>query len=264
MIAEPLCPDLVEHRPVTLKLPVRTGIPGPSTTSVSAAPAAARIAWRLAKSCSASAPRVLGDGILQRLGPEQRRHVDPTSGLDRLWHRSSVRRRVVSADDPSEASIAIPSFCGYRRGQSASYPNSSCAGHFDGPQTTELQCDSRSAHPEVAAMVLADSPLVCIRCASATFDWSSAFGRPMDCPRALRASRAAVRRSLPNSNSSSARLARHRPPCGPRRSTCRCLHAVTAARSPAHQASPDRLITSAALRPSLSMPTTTMASPSRA
>jgi hypothetical protein len=35
----------------------------------------------------------------------------------------------------------------------------------------------------------------------------SALGRPMDCPRARRASRAAVRRSRPNSNSSSARLA---------------------------------------------------------
>ena len=44
-------------------------------------------------------------------------------------------------------------------------------------------------------MVLADSPLACIRCASAVFDLSSAFGRPMDCPRARRASRAAAARS---------------------------------------------------------------------
>ena len=39
------------------------------------------------------------------------------------------------------------------------------------------------------------------------FDLSRAFGRPTDRPRARRASRAAVRRSRPNSNSSSAKLA---------------------------------------------------------
>ena len=44
-------------------------------------------------------------------------------------------------------------------------------------------------------MVLADSPLACIRCASAALERSRAFGRPMDCPRARRASRAAERRS---------------------------------------------------------------------
>ncbi|MCW2513600.1 MAG: hypothetical protein JWR11_2642 [Mycobacterium sp.] len=46
--------------------------------------------------------------------------------------------------------------------------------------------------PRVDAMVLADSPLACIRCATAAFSSFSAFGRPMDCPRARRASRAAV------------------------------------------------------------------------
>jgi hypothetical protein len=43
-------------------------------------------------------------------------------------------------------------------------------------------------------MVLADSPLACIRCASPAFDLSSALGRPIDWPRALRASRAAAER----------------------------------------------------------------------
>ena len=46
--------------------------------------------------------------------------------------------------------------------------------------------------------MLAGSPLACIRCASAAFDSSSALGRPIDCPRARRASRAAARRSRPN------------------------------------------------------------------
>jgi hypothetical protein len=41
-------------------------------------------------------------------------------------------------------------------------------------------------------MVLADSPLTCIHCASAALDLSSAFGRPIFCPRARRASRAAA------------------------------------------------------------------------
>ncbi|SBS76724.1 hypothetical protein MHPYR_350066 [uncultured Mycobacterium sp.] len=62
--------------------------------------------------------------------------------------------------------------------------------------------------PSVEAMVVADSPLACIRCASAVFEVSSALGRPMDCPRARRASRAAERRSRPSSNSSSAKLAK--------------------------------------------------------
>jgi hypothetical protein len=44
-------------------------------------------------------------------------------------------------------------------------------------------------------MVAADSPLACIRWATAALVLSSAFGRPMDCPRARRASRAAARRS---------------------------------------------------------------------
>jgi hypothetical protein len=57
-------------------------------------------------------------------------------------------------------------------------------------------------------MVLADSPLACIRMTKAAFFLSSALGRPMCCPRARRASRAAVRRSRPSSSSSSARLAR--------------------------------------------------------
>jgi hypothetical protein len=51
-IAEPLGPDLVEHGPVTLK--IRMTMPT-RTMSVSAAPAAARIAWRLVKICSTSA-----------------------------------------------------------------------------------------------------------------------------------------------------------------------------------------------------------------
>ena len=37
--------------------------------------------------------------------------------------------------------------------------------------------------PSVLAIVLADSPLACIRCANAAFGLSSALGRPMCCPR---------------------------------------------------------------------------------
>jgi integrase len=62
--------------------------------------------------------------------------------------------------------------------------------------------------PRVAGIVPADSPLACIRWARAAFDLSSAFGRPIDCPRDRRASRAAARRLRPSSSSSSARLAR--------------------------------------------------------
>ncbi len=43
-------------------------------------------------------------------------------------------------------------------------------------------------------MVLAGSPLLCIRRARSAFDLSIAFGRPMDWPRAPRAARAAARR----------------------------------------------------------------------
>jgi hypothetical protein len=39
--------------------------------------------------------------------------------------------------------------------------------------------------PRVWAIVLADSPLRCIRWAKAAFDLSSALGRPMCCPLAL-------------------------------------------------------------------------------
>lgn len=110
-------------------------------------------------------------------------------------------------------------------------------------------------------MVLADSPLACIRCARATFDWSSAFGRPMDCPRARRASRAAVRRSLPSSNSSSARLART--PATMRPEACDVSMPSRSDRSTIPRSPRSRMvvITSAALRPRRSMPTTTMASP---
>jgi len=41
-------------------------------------------------------------------------------------------------------------------------------------------------------MVLADSPLACIRCARAGFDLSSTLGRPICCPRARRGARAAA------------------------------------------------------------------------
>ena len=73
------------------------------TTSVSAAPAAARIA-EVVKDLFSLGPRVLGDGVVQRVGPEQCGHVDPAPGLDRLRHWSGVRRRAVSADDPHETS----------------------------------------------------------------------------------------------------------------------------------------------------------------
>jgi hypothetical protein len=42
--------------------------------------------------------------------------------------------------------------------------------------------------PSVIAMVLADSPAACMRCARAAFDLSSALGRPMCCSRVRRAS----------------------------------------------------------------------------
>jgi hypothetical protein len=64
--------------------------------------------------------------------------------------------------------------------------------------------------PSALAIVLADSPLTCIRCARAPFFSSGALGRPMCWPRARRASRGAVRRCLPSSSSISARLARTR------------------------------------------------------
>ena len=62
--------------------------------------------------------------------------------------------------------------------------------------------------PRVVAKVEADSPLACIRCTRAAFEASNALGRPIDCPRARRASRAAARRSRPSSSSSSANEAR--------------------------------------------------------
>jgi hypothetical protein len=49
-------------------------------------------------------PRVLGDGVVQRVGPKQRGHVDPAPGLDGLRHRPGVRRRAVSVDDLHETS----------------------------------------------------------------------------------------------------------------------------------------------------------------
>ena len=63
------------------------------TTSVSSAPAAARIATRLSNSCSASAVASSGIGG-PRIGAEQRGHVDPAARLHRLRHGSGVRRRV--------------------------------------------------------------------------------------------------------------------------------------------------------------------------
>jgi hypothetical protein len=93
---------------------------------------------------------------------------------------------------------------------------------------------------------------------------SSTLGRPMDCPRALRASLAAARRSRPNSSSNSARLA----------STPAIIRPVAfvvsmpsrSERSTMSRSLRSRIvvITSAALRPKRSIPTTTIASPGRA
>jgi hypothetical protein len=51
----------------------------------------------------------------------------------------------------------------------------------------KLECPRQDSNLRPSApdtMVLADSPLACIRCARAAFFSSSAFGRPMCCPRA--------------------------------------------------------------------------------
>jgi hypothetical protein len=74
--------------------------------------------------------------------------------------------------------------------------------------SARMRCTVARLTPSAVAIVLAGSPDACIRCARPAFDASSFLGRPMDWPRARRASRAAARRSRPSSNSSSARLAR--------------------------------------------------------
>lgn len=113
-------------------------------------------------------------------------------------------------------------------------------------------------------MVVTGSPLACIRRASAAFEASSAFGRPMFCPRARCASRAAARRSRPSSSSSSAKLAIQPATIRPV-----ALEVSIPSRNDLRTMSRSRssrivVMTSAALRPSRSIPTTTMASPGRA
>jgi len=87
VLAEPLGPDLVEHGPVTLKIPHDDA---DRTTSVSAAPAAARIA-EVVKDLFSLGPRVLGDGVVQRVGPKQRGHVEGVRSVN------TVGNTVVSA-----------------------------------------------------------------------------------------------------------------------------------------------------------------------
>jgi hypothetical protein len=70
-------------------------------------------------------------------------------------------------------------------------------------------------------MMLAGSPLACIRRANSTFDLSSAFGRPMDWPRARRASRALTAVRGPTPIQARPDLLRRRPPSAPWRWTCR-------------------------------------------
>jgi hypothetical protein len=69
--------------------------------------------------------------------------------------------------------------------------------------------------------------LACIRCKRADLEASSAFGRPMDCPRARRASRPAERRSRPSSNCNSVRLARTPATSAPWRPMYQCPREVS-------------------------------------
>jgi len=116
--------------------------------------------------------------------------------------------------------------------------------------------------PRVVAIVVADSPLACIRCTRAAFEASNALGRPIDCPRARRASRAAARRSRPSSSSSSANEART--PATMRPDAFDVSIPSRSDRNTIPRSARSRMVvmTSAALRPSRSMPTTTMALPS--
>jgi hypothetical protein len=114
VLAEPLGPDLVEHGPVTLK--IRMTMPT-RTTSVSAAPAAARIA-EVGKDLFRLGPRVLGDGVVQRVVPKQRGHVEgvrsvntvvsasvSTTSFTAFWVRSAASMTFV----PASASAASAS-----------------------------------------------------------------------------------------------------------------------------------------------------------
>ena len=65
-----------------------------------------------------------------------------------------------------------------------------CLRGFNGWSASTRYTVSRLT-PRTAAMALADSPLVCIRCAGAALEASSFSGHPIACPRARRASRAA-------------------------------------------------------------------------
>ena len=118
--------------------------------------------------------------------------------------------------------------------------------------------------PNVAAIVITGSPEACIRLANAAFDGSRALGRPMAWPRARRASRAADLRSRPSSSSSSARLARTPATIRPVALEVSMPSRKERRTMPGSPSSRIVVITSAALRPRRSMPTTTMASPGRA
>ena len=66
MIAEPLCPDLVEHRPVTLKLPHDDAAPyniGERRAS------GGEDRLEVGEELFSLRPRVLGDGVFQRSAP---------------------------------------------------------------------------------------------------------------------------------------------------------------------------------------------------
>ncbi|MDT5323081.1 MAG: hypothetical protein QOF25_233 [Mycobacterium sp.] len=95
VLAEPLGPDLVEHGPVTLKIPHDDA---DRTTSVSAAPVAARIA-EVVKDLFSLGPRVLGDGVVQRVVPKQRGHVDPPS----VARIAAGARLGIRVDDPARS-----------------------------------------------------------------------------------------------------------------------------------------------------------------
>jgi hypothetical protein len=116
VLAEPLGPDLVEHGPV------------------SAAPAAARIA-EVVKDLFSLGPRVLGDGVVQRVVPKQRGHVEGVRSVN------TVGNTVVSA---SVSTTSFPAF-GVRSAASMTFvpASASAASASTHPRSSTWLADRR-------------------------------------------------------------------------------------------------------------------------
>jgi hypothetical protein len=99
MLSEPLRPHLVEHWPVALQRPHHDSHPHHvRQTRIRRSQDRDQVREQLRGLLAYTG----GERVRRRIGPEQRRYIDPPAGLHGLGHRTRVRRRVLGVDDVHE------------------------------------------------------------------------------------------------------------------------------------------------------------------